>query len=221
MLDAIRSLQAGPVEAQPEEDDWRARLRAAALKVSQATGGMMLTDKREDTFIKAVDVFKQLKAVEGTRAHTSNMNTRTSIRTWQLTLSVGLRRATTKNVSGPGDDDTQAKLRQAALLVGKATEHLVVSNANDQQYIRPVDVRFPSSPPFFSFGLLNGRCCVACADFQGSAGGEQRPGGARPAAGKALQCRPRRCPQHGAAGKHRLSCYQTASSGDHITPTLT
>lgn len=65
MLDAIRSLQAGPVAAQPEEDDWRARLRAAALKVSQATGGMMLTDKREDSFIKAVDVFKQLKAVEG------------------------------------------------------------------------------------------------------------------------------------------------------------
>jgi hypothetical protein len=59
-----------------------------------------------------------------------------------------------KNVSGPGDDDTQAKLRQAALLVGKATEHLVVSNANDQQYIRPVDVRFPSSPPFFSSGRL-------------------------------------------------------------------
>jgi hypothetical protein len=40
------------------------------LKVSQATGGMMLTDKREDTFIKAVDVFKQLKAVEGTHHRT-------------------------------------------------------------------------------------------------------------------------------------------------------
>jgi hypothetical protein len=75
MLDAIRSLQAGPVAAQPEEDDWRARLRAAALKVSQATGGMMLTDKREDSFIKAVDVFKQLKAVEGTRTHLNHEHT--------------------------------------------------------------------------------------------------------------------------------------------------
>ncbi|ELR18468.1 Allergen V5/Tpx1 family protein [Acanthamoeba castellanii str. Neff] len=113
--------EAGPVAAQPEEDDWRARLRAAALKVSQATGGMMLTDKREDSFIKAVDVFKQLKAVE------ADIVCRSSA-------------AHNKNVSGPGDDDTQAKLRQAALLVGKATEHLVVSNANDQQYIRPVDI---------------------------------------------------------------------------------
>jgi hypothetical protein len=36
---------------------------------------MMLTDKREDSFIKAVDVFKQLKAVEGTRTHLNHEHT--------------------------------------------------------------------------------------------------------------------------------------------------
>jgi len=90
MLDTLRSLQ-GNLASAKEEDDWRSRLRDAAKKVSEATGGMMLSDKREDPFIKAVDVFKQLKAVEDPQA----------------------------------EDETRAKLRQAALLVGKATEHLV------------------------------------------------------------------------------------------------
>lgn len=40
--------------------------RNAALKVSQATSGLMLSDKREDNFVKVVDVFKNLKAVEST-----------------------------------------------------------------------------------------------------------------------------------------------------------
>lgn len=44
--------------------------------------------------------------------------------------------------AGTNEDETNAKLRQAALLVGKATEQLVVSNANDKQFVRPVDVRY-------------------------------------------------------------------------------
>jgi uncharacterized protein YkwD len=97
-VDVFRQLQEAENCTPSEDDERRAKLRAAAMAVGQATEQLVATNQYQTNMIRPVDVLRQLQEAEAAPP------------------------------SPQDDSDHKARLRAAARGVGKATEQLVQLN---------------------------------------------------------------------------------------------